>query len=126
MDFAPLRRRMPDRRTTPWQAVFLLLLGACSGEGDDIETVLRDPGALRGRNPDNIQALFGEPEFRRRDGTAQVWQYSADICFLDLFFYPQKDAEAPAFVVTHYEIRNKGDQAVTSRACLATIAANKE
>ncbi len=126
MDFAPLRLRMPNRRTKPWQAALLLLLGACSGEGDDIETVLRDPGALRGRNPENIQTLFGAPEFRRRDGTAQVWQYSAEICFLDLFFYPQKDAETPASVVTHYEIRNKGDQAVTSRACLATIAANKE
>lgn len=104
----------------------VLLLGACSGEGDDIETVLRDPGALHGRIPDNIRTLFGEPEFQRRDGNSQIWQYSAEICFLDLFFYPQKDAETPAPVVTHYEIRNKGDQAVTSRACLATIAANKK
>ena len=67
----------------------------------------------------------GKPDFSRRDGTAQVWQYSADICFLDLFFYPKDGAEAPTAVVTHYEIRPKGDHAVTSRACLATIAAEK-
>ncbi len=42
---------------------------------------------LVGWTGDRLIALLGEPELRRREPPAEVWQYRADGCVLDLFFY---------------------------------------
>lgn len=43
--------------------------------------------ALRGLKPAEIVALLGEPDFRRAEPPAELWQYRASDCVLDLYFY---------------------------------------
>lgn len=108
----------------PLVALGLVLLAACGEESAALDSVLRDPGALRGSDMASVEALFGAPAFQRREGEARVWRYAAEPCWLDLFFYPGDSPEAP-LAVAHFEIRNRGDAAASSRTCLAAIAANK-
>jgi hypothetical protein len=53
--------------------------------------------------------LLGKPDFRRRDLDAEIWQYRAGICILDLFLY----REEGIFRVLHAEARSR----TTGRAC---------
>lgn len=107
--------------------VFLFALAACGEDGPDgLDAVLKDPGELRGMPALEIEKLFGAPGFRRRDGEARIWRYSAAVCHLDLFFYPAKEVPGRPLVASHFEIRNVGDEAVSSRRCLADIAAAKK
>jgi hypothetical protein len=47
--------------------------------------------ALTGRRPAEIIALLGEPDLRRDEPPAELWQYRAADCILNLFFYRQDD-----------------------------------
>ncbi|MDJ0950021.1 MAG: hypothetical protein QNJ94_13975 [Alphaproteobacteria bacterium] len=100
----------------------MMLFAACSEDGADVDAVLDDPGRLRGQSPEQIQAMFGAPGFKRREGPARIWQYTGPTCNLDLFFYPAKDAPDGPIAVVHFEIRDVTAQPVTSRGCLATLA----
>ncbi len=42
---------------------------------------------LTGLGPAELVALFGEPDFRRRDPPAELWQYRSADCVLDVFLY---------------------------------------
>ena len=45
--------------------------------------------------------ILGAPDFVRRDGSAQIWQYRATNCVLDLFLYKNGNETH----VKHAEIR---------------------
>jgi hypothetical protein len=60
------------------------------------------------RGPELVR-LLGSPDFRRRDANAEVWQYRAGACVLDLFLYE----EGGAFRVVYAETRSRA----TGRAC---------
>ena len=49
-------------------------------------------GDLAGMGPPEILALLGEPDLQREEPPAEIWQYRAADCVLDLFFYRQGDA----------------------------------
>jgi hypothetical protein len=36
---------------------------------------------------DRVEALVGEPDFRRVEPPAELWQYRTEQCVVDLFFY---------------------------------------
>ncbi len=61
-----------------------------------------DPAAFVGRGAREIAEFLGEPKLRRRDPPAELWQYRADRCALDLFLYAGRD---DTLTVTHAEIR---------------------
>ena len=42
---------------------------------------------LTGLAPAEVIALMGEPDFRRRDPPAELWQYRSADCVLDVFIY---------------------------------------
>ena len=44
---------------------------------------------LPGMNADGITKMLGQPQFRRRDGQVEIWQYRATNCTLDLFLYSE-------------------------------------
>jgi len=50
-------------------------------------TLSATPTELVGLERDGIQSLLGEPQLIRRDGPAEVWQYTAYTCILNLFLY---------------------------------------
>lgn len=62
-----------------------------------------DPQQLMGLDRDELNETLGEPALIRRDGDAEVWQYRADRCVLDLFLY------GAVKKVEHIDLRNRGD-----------------
>jgi hypothetical protein len=62
-----------------------------------------DARALIGRKASEIAGLLGPPQLKRRDPPAELWQYRAGPCVLDLFLYADK--EGGAATVAHVEMR---------------------
>jgi hypothetical protein len=62
-----------------------------------------DPAAFVGRGAREIAELLGEPGLKRRDAPAELWQYRAGPCVLDLFLYDDRDGGAAT--VAHAEVR---------------------
>ncbi len=72
---------------------------------------------LVGLAPAAVAAYLGPPGFKRRDDPAEIWQYAAGSCFLDLFFYKRGDG----FTVTHFEARGKSVVKVSADDCLRDL-----
>jgi len=80
-----------------------LLLAACSSHPNDpsprtaatpiilptLEALSHPPalGDLNGLAPAQVAALIGDPDLRRVDPPAEVWQYRNANCVLELYFY---------------------------------------
>ena len=77
-----------------------------------------DIEALRGRESDQVTTLLGEPDFRRTDKPAELWQYRHDKCSVDLFLYPRAEG---GLSVDFLDVRNYGDQNLSLQACFVTI-----
>jgi hypothetical protein len=73
---------------------------------------------LPGMNAAGITKMLGAPQFRRRDGQVEIWQYRAANCTLDIFLY----AEGGDMLVRYVEPRGRTAQ-VPAQAT-ATTAAN--
>jgi hypothetical protein len=58
-----------------------------------VATAVHVPGLkeLTGLRPTDIVAILGQPDLRRDEPPAQLWQYRATDCILNLFFYREKD-----------------------------------
>jgi hypothetical protein len=54
-------------------------------------------GNLAGLAPSQVAALYGQPDFRRNDPPAEVWQYRSADCVLDLYFYSGDGGEQLVF-----------------------------
>src|SRR5690242_8178756 len=85
--------------------VITALLGACAGPAvappapstqaaplaatpaAAVTAGLSDLGALKGLRPREIVALLGQPELKRDEPPAELWQYRTSDCVLNLFFY---------------------------------------
>ena len=81
-----------------------------------------DPEQIMGLDSAALEALLGEPGFRRDEPPAQVWQYHGQGCVLDVFLYTDDAAEN--YRVTYYEIR--GDDAGARRRCLRGLLVARE
>jgi len=78
----------------------VLTLAACAG--NDFAGRTEAPGAVRlgnlaGLAPSQVAALYGQPDFRRNDPPAEVWQYRSADCVLDLYFYSGEGGEQLVF-----------------------------
>lgn len=60
-------------------------------------------GKLAGLSPADVIALFGEPDFRRAEPPAELWQYRSADCVLDIFLY----SDEGKFRVLHSETRQR-------------------
>jgi hypothetical protein len=63
--------------------------------------------------PADIVALLGQPDFRRSDPPAEIWQYRRADCILDIFLY----ADAGAYRVLYSETRQRRQAIATGGAC---------
>ncbi|GAB3440566.1 hypothetical protein [Insolitispirillum peregrinum] len=46
---------------------------------------------IKGHTPADVRDRLGAPTLTRREPPAEVWQYSAQSCVLDVVFYPPRD-----------------------------------
>jgi hypothetical protein len=78
--------------------------GAANSPG---ATAISRPGTARipalkeltGLQPPEILAMLGQPDLRRDEPPAEMWQYRAADCVLNLFFYE----ESGSYRLTHSE-----------------------
>jgi hypothetical protein len=86
----------------------LVTLAACAGNNSSLSTAtsprfpdLTGPNLtgpnLTGMNPIQVVALYGQPDFRRADPPAEIWQYRSKDCVLELYFYSGAGGEQLAF-----------------------------
>ena len=64
-----------------------------------------------------LARLLGRPDFLRRDGDAEIWQYRAGSCILDLFLYE----EPGGMRVAHADFRGKAP----GRSCAEAVASGR-
>lgn len=99
-----------------------LLLAACSGSGGLAPqatatptmppsfAALRHPPTLRdltGLAPTDVTALIGNPDLRRVDPPAEVWQYRNAECVLNLYFYDNGASRRLVYAETHSRLADR-------------------
>jgi len=78
-----------------------------------------DPEQLVGLDHDGLSEKLGKPALIRRDGDAEIWQYRAENCVLDLFLYGEDKR------VVHVDLRDRGDGDENSvRECFVGMLRN--
>lgn len=85
---------------------------------------LSQPDRLIGLKAAEIADLLGAPGFRRKDSPAEIWQYRAQGCFLDVFLYADK-AGGELYSVAHVEVRPRRAEPVTKQDCLRQVVRGK-
>jgi hypothetical protein len=65
-----------------------------------------------------IAAALGPPDFLRRDPPAEIWQYRASACFLDVFLY----AEPGGLRAAYAEARPRNGLSTGLDTCFGSIA----
>ena len=90
-----------------------------AGAAPDAGDTPAPPGNLLGLDEASLKHWFGSPSFIRRDYPAEVWQYRAKACVLELYLYPADDHMA----VTHAEATSGGMQSTEDLGpCLSALA----
>lgn len=90
-----------------------------------------DPRHFEGLDGKEVLAALGDPNFRRRDKPAEIWQYYGPGCILDLFLYDDKPRASPTSTkpvegldldgkVVHAELRGRENQPAEV-ACLSRL-----
>jgi len=80
-----------------------------------------DAATLVGLNKAAVQNQLGAPQLIRRDGPAEVWQYLAGACILDLFFYKEGESHR----VNYLELRIQPDTGFPREQCFEQILSAK-
>lgn len=76
------------------------------------------PERLMGLDPQALDAALGRPELVRREKPAEVWQYRAGSCVLDVFLYPAGQGRE----VLHLEARDAASAApADAKSCLTAL-----
>ena len=81
-----------------------------------------DPKQLFGFDGHRVAALLGPAIFVRRDGTAEVWQYRADGCVLDVYLYKENGALS----VAHIDLRKRRKATQPARRCFRGMLARRQ
>jgi len=78
------------------------------------------PRELMGMDPAMLEDLLGQPELRRNEPPAAVWQYRAETCVFDLVLYSEPDNDNLSRV-TFFEARDRDAQPANAADCLDTL-----
>ncbi len=79
-----------------------------------------DPHQLMGLAPGAVNSLLGPPSLLRTEAPAEVWQYAAEDCVLDIYLYAEEQMPDRSRV-TYYEIRPSETAKRDARACFGKI-----
>ncbi len=78
-----------------------------------------DPARLLGLDGRGLGELLGQPDLKRREPPAEIWQYRGGSCVFDVFLYAQAGAAAAGGPrVTYLEARDGAARRIAARACL--------
>jgi hypothetical protein len=77
---------------------------------------------LPGMMGSDLTTLIGAPQFRRRDGQAEIWQYRGSACTLDVFLYVDGNDLRVRYVEArgHAAARSAAESS-EARACAASL-----
>lgn len=78
-----------------------------------------EPTILTDLSADKVTSLLGAPGFKRMDDPAEIWQYKAENCIMDLYLYDSLDHLGRS--VAHYEIRLQPGKNITAKSCFASV-----
>lgn len=78
-----------------------------------------DPDKLIGLDAQQVTSLLGPADFRRADGPAEILQYRAQGCLLNVFLY--RDAGPEDYRVQHVEARGPQLSKVSPDACIVDV-----
>jgi hypothetical protein len=115
------------RRAAPIALALLLALAACqttgraggsSAQQAALPPVDADTERMIGAAPAILLAELGEPQLKRRETPAEIWQYRGEGCVLDFFFY---DNGGPEIEVIHLEARDEKAAKTDPRVCFAGL-----
>ena len=84
-----------------------------------------DPEHLMGLPTYNVKKILGEPEFKRTDSPAKVWQYRKEICLLDIFFY-RNISNSKKLEVKHIDVRGRNVSKISYEKCFLEVIAKKD
>ena len=122
-------------------ALAVLGLGACANHGAPSSQAALSPAAagpaaaakparppigaadlvaLHSLTAAGLTARLGQPDFKREEESAQIWQYRGPSCVLDVFLYP----EGGEFKVAHAVTRNRSDDAGPATNCVPFATAS--
>lgn len=87
------------------------------GNATVVHVVRFNSDEFMGYSPERVLPILGAPDFVRRDGSAQIWQYRATNCILDLFLYTA-DNETH---VKHAELRPRVPGAEPLDSCYSRM-----
>jgi len=80
------------------------------------------PTELVGLKKEGVQDLLGDPRLIRRDGPAEVWQYTASACILDLFLYEVGET----YRVEYMELRTQPGETFPKDRCYEQLRQAKK
>ncbi|MFZ5791485.1 MAG: hypothetical protein ACOY3L_12380 [Pseudomonadota bacterium] len=79
-----------------------------------------------GLSPDELQSLLGQPQMVRDETGAEVWQYRARACVLDLYLYPQEaQGGAAGLRVAYLEARDRSAANFAAARCVTALMAER-
>lgn len=80
-----------------------------------------DPQQLLGLSGNDVTGRLGTPVLVRRDGPAEIWQYKATACILDVFLYTTADGQRVRYV----ELRGRDASTEPQRQCFVSLLGAK-
>ncbi|MEX2615286.1 MAG: hypothetical protein WD767_04245 [Alphaproteobacteria bacterium] len=86
------------------------------------EPVNDDPRQLLRLSGKTVAALLGPASYVRRDGTAEIWQYRAAQCVLDVFLFQ----DSSGLSVAHVDLRERADGTIPARRCFGDLLASRK
>ena len=104
-----------------------LLLAAChaietqpssAGRSASLGPVDDNVARMIGARPAALLAELGEPQLKRRESPAEIWQYRGQGCVLDFFLY---DNGGPEIEVIHLEARGETAARTDPKPCFAGL-----
>ena len=75
--------------------------------------------SLVDRDAENIQKLFGMPNFVREDFGTQFWRYEGKDCRLNIAMYPK--GSSAKYQVAHSETSDKNGRKIDQTLCLKKL-----
>ena len=93
-----------------------MLLGACASSAPKQPVIKITAQQLLGQNADWVNANLGQPQFKRKDGQAEIWQYKSTECVLNIFIY--EDVNGGQRRVLHFDGRGLEGKSIARERCL--------
>jgi hypothetical protein len=78
---------------------------------------------MTGMSGSDLTTWLGAPQFRRQDGQAEIWQYRASACTLDVFLYNEGSDLRVRYVEprNHAATANAPGDPAQARACASAL-----